>query len=343
MSSLLLADVDGDGCLDALRYADGVLEAAGRRWSVGQAGDVAATGDWSCRGVRTLALLRPSTGEVFPLAGWDGEVTARAAGRVEGGQALRAADVDRDGCHELVVERGALPAEVLHLSRAPAVTRRSAVSGGGGGRPWWSPSCWCCSSRAAAPCPRRRSAHRAGGRRGSSSASRSTAAFALLRLAALAGIWYLAGVTCLGAVLRAMRAVRLVAVADRFTVAPVRRLLAGTLTAGLVGLGPVGAAAAQPAAPTTTTSPRPPPAPPARPPTATSDTVVLRRLPPDPAPNPTRRPGADARHPSPPAERPPARWTVEPGDCFWTIAEEVLQQAWGRAPTDAEIVPYWRA
>ena len=117
MSSVLLADVDGDGCLDALRYADGVLEAAGRRWSVGQAGDVAATGDWSCRGVRTLALLRPSTGEVFPLAGWDGEVTARAAARVEGGQALRAADVDRDGCHELVVERGAQPAEVLRLSR----------------------------------------------------------------------------------------------------------------------------------------------------------------------------------------------------------------------------------
>ena len=117
VSSVLLADVDGDGCLDALRYADGVLEAAGRRWSVGQAGDVAATGDWSCRGVRTLALLRPSTGEVFPLAGWDGEVTARAAARVEGGQALRAADVDRDGCHELVVERGAQPAEVLHLSR----------------------------------------------------------------------------------------------------------------------------------------------------------------------------------------------------------------------------------
>ena len=117
VSSVLLADVDGDGCLDALRYADGVVEAAGRRWSVGQAGDVAATGDWSCRGVRTLALLRPSTGEVFPLAGWDGEVTARAAARVEGGQALRAADVDRDGCHELVVERGALPAEVLHLSR----------------------------------------------------------------------------------------------------------------------------------------------------------------------------------------------------------------------------------
>jgi nucleoid-associated protein YgaU len=36
------------------------------------------------------------------------------------------------------------------------------------------------------------------------------------------------------------------------------------------------------------------------------------------------------------------RWTVQPGECFWTIAEDVLQRAWGRAPTDAEIVPYWQ-
>jgi hypothetical protein len=84
---------------------------------VGRAGDLAATGDWACRGVRTLALLRPSTGEVFPLAGWEGDVAARAVARVEGGQALRAADVDHDGCHELVVERGAQPAEVLRLPR----------------------------------------------------------------------------------------------------------------------------------------------------------------------------------------------------------------------------------
>ncbi len=117
VTSVLLADVDGDGCLDALRYADGVLEGAGQRWSLGQSGDVVATGDWACRGVRTLALLRPSTGGVFPLTGWDGEVPTRAVARVAGGQALRAADVDRDGCHELVVERGAQPAEILRLPR----------------------------------------------------------------------------------------------------------------------------------------------------------------------------------------------------------------------------------
>ncbi|MCH8991123.1 MAG: LysM peptidoglycan-binding domain-containing protein, partial [Acidobacteria bacterium] len=34
--------------------------------------------------------------------------------------------------------------------------------------------------------------------------------------------------------------------------------------------------------------------------------------------------------------------TVERGDNFWTIAEEALETAWGRAPTDAETADYWR-
>lgn len=32
---------------------------------------------------------------------------------------------------------------------------------------------------------------------------------------------------------------------------------------------------------------------------------------------------------------------VEHGDHFWSIAEEALTDAWGRAPTDTEIAPYW--
>jgi hypothetical protein len=36
---------------------------------------------------------------------------------VPGGQAIRAADVDRDGCHEVVVERGELPPQVVRLPR----------------------------------------------------------------------------------------------------------------------------------------------------------------------------------------------------------------------------------
>lgn len=34
-------------------------------------------------------------------------------------------------------------------------------------------------------------------------------------------------------------------------------------------------------------------------------------------------------------------WAVEPGDHFWRISEEVLETAWGRQATDAEISEYW--
>ncbi len=66
-------------------------------------------------------VLRPSTGEVFRFDGWAvgtrESVTGAAVARVPGGQAVRAADVDRDGCHELVVERGELPPQVVRLPR----------------------------------------------------------------------------------------------------------------------------------------------------------------------------------------------------------------------------------
>ncbi|MDP8976588.1 MAG: hypothetical protein M3N28_09565 [Actinomycetota bacterium] len=38
----------------------------------------------------------------------------------------------------------------------------------------------------------------------------------------------------------------------------------------------------------------------------------------------------------------PGSWTVRPGDHFWSVAERVLADAWGRAATDAEVGPYWR-
>ncbi len=120
-TGVLQADVDDDGCPDVLRYADGVLHAGDVRWSLGQAGDQVATGDWACQGRRTIALFRPSTGDIFRFDGWAGpgqDLTATAVGRVQGGLALRAADVDRDGCHEAVVERGTGAAEVVRLPRA---------------------------------------------------------------------------------------------------------------------------------------------------------------------------------------------------------------------------------
>ena len=38
-----------------------------------------------------------------------------------------------------------------------------------------------------------------------------------------------------------------------------------------------------------------------------------------------------------------AEVTVQPGDNFWDLAEGQLTEAWGRAPTDAEVVPHWQA
>ncbi|MGH9189900.1 MAG: hypothetical protein ACRD0Q_07710 [Acidimicrobiales bacterium] len=117
MTALLSADVDGDGCSEELSYANGVLAAAdGVRWEVGQDGDQVATGDWWCEGDRTLALLRPSSGQAFVFAGWadpGADLEAMAVGRAEGASAVRAADLDGDGCGELVVERGALTPAVM--------------------------------------------------------------------------------------------------------------------------------------------------------------------------------------------------------------------------------------
>jgi len=158
----------------------------------------------------------------------------------------------------------------------------------------------------------------------------ASAAFAVLRMAAVGACWYIAATTVVGTVLRLVRADVLVAVADAFTVAPIRRLLAGSLTLTLAGIGPTATlAVAQPAPATTSAATST-----AEPAAGTTDTITMRRLPP---------PGAEPDAPvaDPPSVRSTERWTVESGDCFWTIADDLLQRAWGRAPTDAEIVPYW--
>ncbi|MGH9278011.1 MAG: hypothetical protein ACRD12_07880, partial [Acidimicrobiales bacterium] len=119
----MTADVDGDGCAEPVRFSAGIVEAAGRRWAVGEAGDVVAVGDWSCSGARSLALLRPRTGEVFAFSGWataGNDVTAPLVGEVTGGTLLRAGDLDGDGCNELIVERPAgAPAVVRLPPRTP--------------------------------------------------------------------------------------------------------------------------------------------------------------------------------------------------------------------------------
>ena len=100
------ADVDGDGCAEAVIVEGGTISAGTARWTFGEPGDLAAVGDWDCDGAASPALLRPATGDVFVFAGWathDRPVTVHAAGTVDGSVGIRA-NGRTDGCDDLLVD-----------------------------------------------------------------------------------------------------------------------------------------------------------------------------------------------------------------------------------------------
>jgi hypothetical protein len=102
------ADVDGDGCPEALVVDDGGISAGSARWTLGEPGDAIAIGDWDCDGRAAPALLRPATGDVFVFPGWAAEgepVTVEARDRLPGAVAIRGERAD-DGCDDLVVDLG---------------------------------------------------------------------------------------------------------------------------------------------------------------------------------------------------------------------------------------------
>lgn len=173
------------------------------------------------------------------------------------------------------------------------------------------------------------------------------AAFGLLRVVTLAGIWYVALATLVGALLRIVGAASLVRLTDRVTIGPVRRMLAGTMSLGLAASGVVAvavpalrvpvAAAAQATSPSTTSTSTTSTSPTA---TSTPATVTMHRL----SPVDSAQPPAVASVPdiAPATATTAGQWTVKPGECFWSIADDVLAERLGRPPTDAEIVPYWQ-
>lgn len=68
-------------------------------------------------------------------------------------------------------------------------------------------------------------------------------------------------------------------------------------------------------------------------------------LTPPPVVSPATLP-AVASAPAPSAAPPvaaPHTWTIAPGEHLWAVAHETLADTWHRAPTDAEVGPYWRA
>lgn len=168
-----------------------------------------------------------------------------------------------------------------------------------------------------------------------------TASFSLIRVFGLGIGWYLAGTTALQLVARVARLGGLAAIADLLAVPMVRRL-----AAGLVGLGvsaSMAPGAVEGAAPPRSTMERiADPGP----------NAVLRRLPDGEimvALDDSDQDSAELeRLPALPATQDravdsPEAWTVQPGDHLWSISEEVLADAWGRPPTDAETDLYWRS
>jgi hypothetical protein len=164
---------------------------------------------------------------------------------------------------------------------------------------------------------------------------------------------------------RAVPALRGLRVFDAMALPVVRRAVDGALALSLTAGAVSGAVAPASAAPATSGPPVVHVSPdgkvviaPAGPTTTTTATTAATlprevRPPSEPAPPPAARPRSRpvdrARtHPAPsprpqPAPRPPAELhVVVAGDNLWRIAASRLAAALGRAPSDAEIVPYWQ-
>jgi hypothetical protein len=113
------ADVDHDGCQEAVRVDGRTVEAGASRWVLGEPGDVVAVGSWDCSGSAFPALLRPATGDVFVFRTWAaaGEpVTVESRHRVDGARDIRAEPV-ADGCDALVIERATGEDTVVEVDR----------------------------------------------------------------------------------------------------------------------------------------------------------------------------------------------------------------------------------
>ncbi len=158
-------------------------------------------------------------------------------------------------------------------------------------------------------------------------------AFAILRLVGLAVAWYLLGSTTIGILARALRWARLVDLADLLTVAWVRNLLQSALGLGLATAAVTGTTlghrpveidrprATIAAAVPISSMQLEPEVTEALPPALVADSLTLEPIAPQSSTD---------------------TYVVKPGDHFWTIAERVLAQSWGRAVTEDEIMPFWQ-
>lgn len=199
----------------------------------------------------------------------------------------------------------------------------------------------------------------------------SVMAAATLRLVALALCAYLAAATALVLLASLVRWRPATASAGRLLPAVIRRMILGTAGVGLTGtivspaVSPALVAATpdegkepadrtavmvklEPASPSTTTTASSTTTSPATtpPPASTTSTTVAATA----GTNTTGPSAGRSTGPAEPAAEAPATnaptWTVQPGDSFWSIADEIVTEQHGSrgrsSPTDAEIARYWR-
>lgn len=167
----------------------------------------------------------------------------------------------------------------------------------------------------------------------------ATAALALVRLLAELAVWYVLGVSALHVLAGALHRRGAHRVADTLAVPAVARMIRAGLGVGLAAAatlqpavagasGRVGTIAMDTESRTPTTTAVMAPA---------TGTATMQ-----PSPMPAPSPAPAPVTPPAPTAAPPTAWAVSAGESFWTIAEEVLGEAWARTPTDAEVDPYWR-
>lgn len=84
------ADSEGDGGCEEITVDGRIVGVGDDTFEVGDPGDVVRAVDWDCDGRQTVALLRPSTGDVFAFPGWaergrplEGERVATVAGATD--------------------------------------------------------------------------------------------------------------------------------------------------------------------------------------------------------------------------------------------------------------------
>ena len=157
-------------------------------------------------------------------------------------------------------------------------------------------------------------------------------AVALVRLAAEVAVWYLLAVSMLHAAATVLRAAGGHRLADAIATPGVRRLVRAGLGLGLAAASSVGGREeATGTAGTVTMTP------------VVEAPVVTQSRIEDPGGTATMRQQLAPESGVAQMVPAPSTWTVAPGESLWSIAEELLADAWQRPPSDAETDPFWRA